>query len=442
MVRTAAIAMGLFSVLLITHPTILARTLEKKEEANPVLRLKREQQETRKKEQKAIDDLKGKIRGLDSELNKLDSRLIQIKGAGKMNRSALDEMHNLVNRKEGLLKELEDTEKDLSEKETKLNEENSKRREELETLKAEMKKDQRKQRTAALKQDLRKYEKIISSHSVKDMDIQKSAWKALAVKYPKEAKGLDTGDVEKLQFRVNYGGMTNSIGMRFVLVQCGKFRMGSPSSEKYRSRDEIRHEVTIKKPFYLQTTEVTQRQWAEIMGENPSDFKKCGDKCPVENVSWDDCQEFIRKLNERERTHKYRLPTEAEWEFACRAGKGAAFANGGISESGCGLDSNLDQMGWYCANSKRKTHPVARKKISAWGLYDMHGNVWEWCQDWWGKYPKGSVVDPKGARYGPKRVIRGGSCLNYAEKCRSAYRYSYKTNIKMNNIGLRVARTK
>jgi len=442
MVRIAAIVMGLFSVLLITHPTILARTLEKKEEANPVLRLKQEQREARKKEQKAIDDLKGKIRGLDSELNKLDSRLIQIKGAGKMNRSALDEMHNLVNRKEGLLKELEDTEKDLSEKEAQLKEENSKRREEMETLKADMKKDQRKQRSAALKQDLRKYEKIISSHSVKDMDIQKSAWKALAVKYPKEAKGLETGDIEKLQFRVNYGGITNSIGMRFVLVQAGKFRMGSPSSEKYRSRDETRHEVTIKRPFYLQTTEVTQGQWDEIMGGNPSEFKKCGDDCPVENVSWDDCQEFIRKLNERERTYKYRLPTEAEWEFACRAGKGAAFANGGISESGCGLDSNLDQMGWYCANSRRKTHPVARKKINAWGLYDMHGNVWEWCQDWWGKYPKGSATDPKGARYGPKRVIRGGSCLNYAEKCRSAYRYSYKTNIKMNNIGLRVARTK
>jgi formylglycine-generating enzyme required for sulfatase activity len=192
----------------------------------------------------------------------------------------------------------------------------------------------------------------------------------------------------------------------------------------------------------LQTTEVTQGQWVEIMGENPSEFKKCGDDCPVENVSWDDCQEFIRKLNERESTYKYRLPTEAEWEFACRAGKGAAFANGGISESGCGLDSNLDQMGWYCANSRRKTHPVAGKKNNAYGLYDMHGNVWEWCHDWYGKYPKGAVVDPKGARYGPKRVIRGGSCLNYVEKCRSAYRYSYKANVKMNNIGLRLARTK
>ncbi len=267
-----------------------------------------------------------------------------------------------------------------------------------------------------MKQDLRKYEKIISSHSVRDMDIKKSAWKALAVKYPKEAKGLETGDIKKLQFGVNYGGITNSIGMRFVLVQTGKFKMGSPSSEKCRSSDETRYTVTIKEPFYLQATEVTQRQWVEIMGENPSDFKKCGDDCPVENVAWDDCQEFIRKLNERERTYKYRLPTEAEWELACRAGKGAAFANGGISESGCGLDPNLDQMGWYCANSRRKTHPVARKKINAWGLYDMHGNVWEWCRDWYGKYPKGSVVDPKGARYGPKRVIRGGSCLNYAEK--------------------------
>ena len=197
----------------------------------------------------------------------------------------------------------------------------------------------------------------------------------------------------------------------------------------------------LTEPFYLQTTEVTQGQWVEMMGGNPSEFDRCGKDCPVENVSWDDCQEFISRLNQREGTNKYRLPTEAEWEYACRAGRTAAFANGAITESGCGHDPNLDQMGWYCANAWRKTHPVAQKKMNNWGLYDMHGNVWEWCQDWYGQYPKGAVTDPKGARFGPKRVIRGGSYRNYAENCRSAYRFAYKTDLKMNNVGLRIART-
>lgn len=161
----------------------------------------------------------------------------------------------------------------------------------------------------------------------------------------------------------------------------------------------------------------------------------------MENVSWDDCQEFISRLNQRERTRKYRLPTEAEWEYACRAGRTAAFANGAIAESGCGHDPNLDKMGWYCANAWRKTHPVAQKKRNNWWLYDMHGNVWEWCQDWYGQYPKGAATDPKGARFGPKRVIRGGSYRNYAENCRSAYRFAYRADLRVNNVGLRIAGT-
>jgi len=441
MTRTAVIASILLALLLLTHPLLLARTLEKKEEADPVLRLKQEQQEARKKEQETINDLKEKISGLEAEIRELDERLNEVRGTEKMSRSILDEMHDLVKRKEEVQEKLEDAEKDLSSKEERLREADVKRKEEMDALKADTKKDERKKRAAALKQDLRKYEKIISSPSVTDIEnIKISAWKALTAKYPREAKGVDMGDTEELQFRVNFGGITNSMGMRFVLVQAGSFRMGSPVTEPYRSNDETRHKVTLKKSFYLQATEVTQAQWMEIMGENPSEFKKCGADCPVETVSWDDCQEFIRKLNEREHTNKYRLPSEAEWEYACRAGRASAFANGGITVCGCESDPNLDQMGWYCANSWRKTHPVGQKKINAWGLYDMHGNVWEWCRDWYGEYSEGAVVDPEGARYGPRRVIRGGSCLNYAEKCRAAYRYSYKTNVRMNNIGLRVAR--
>ncbi len=442
MSRTAVIALSLIAIVIFTHPIIMARTLEKKEEADPVERLRQEQSAARKKQQRAVDELKEKIRGLKADLKNLNTQLMEMKNGGEMSHSALDNMHGLVTAKEGIESELGETKQDLLKEETELKEADTKRREEMETLKADMKKDERMRRAAALKEDIRKYEEIISSPSVRDIkNIKKSAWMALTVKYPKEAKGVDTGDTVELQFRVNYGGITNSVGMRFVLVQAGTFRMGSPETEKYRSSDETRHKVTIKKPFYLQTTEVTQGQWIEIMGENPSEFRKCGKDCPVENVSWDDCQEFIKRLNEREGTSKYRLPTEAEWEYACRGGKASAFDNGGITEDGCGCDPNLDKIGWYCGNSWRRAHPVAQKKVNAWGLYDMHGNVWEWCQDWYGEYPTGHVVDPKGARYGPKRVIRGGSCLNYVEKCRSAYRYSYKTNVRKNNIGFRVART-
>jgi formylglycine-generating enzyme required for sulfatase activity len=217
--------------------------------------------------------------------------------------------------------------------------------------------------------------------------------------------------------------------------------MGSPVKEKFRSKNETLHKVILTKPFYLQTTEVTQAQWIEIMGENPSQFTDCGRDCPVENVSWDDCREFVKRLNQRENTDKYRLPDEAEWEYACRAGRTAAFANGAITESGCGHDPNLGKIGWYCANAWRKTHPVGRKKKNNWCLYDMHGNVWEWCQDWYGQYPKGVVINPKGADFGPKRVIRGGSFRNYAENCRSAYRFAYRADLRVNNVGLRMARS-
>jgi len=188
-------------------------------------------------------------------------------------------------------------------------------------------------------------------------------------------------------------------------------------------------------------TEVTQGQWKMVMGENPSYFKDCGDDCPVEQVSWDDCQEFITKLNQMEGTTKYRLPTEAEWEYAARAGSETAFANGVITETGCGHEPNLDQMGWYCGNSGNTTHPVAQKLPNAWGLYDMHGNVWEWCQDWYGSYPSISVLDPQGPDSGSRRVIRGGSWDFYARYCRSADRDFNWPDDSSSFIGFRLART-
>jgi formylglycine-generating enzyme required for sulfatase activity len=169
------------------------------------------------------------------------------------------------------------------------------------------------------------------------------------------------------------------------------------------------------------------------MQDNPSEFKNCGDECSVENVSWDDAQKFIRKLNMMEGTNKYRLPTEAEWEYTCRAGTTTEFSFG----------SNVDELGnyaWYKDNSEGKIHPVGKKKPNTWGLYDMHGNVYEWCQDWYGDYPSASVVDPVGHAEGKKRVMRGGSWNDIARDMRSAYRHQGLPGARNKDIGFRVAR--
>ena len=138
---------------------------------------------------------------------------------------------------------------------------------------------------------------------------------------------------------------TNILGMEFVLIKPGKFKMGSPEDEPGRYSGETLHPVDLTKPFYLQTTEVTQAQWKALMGENPASHKRCGDTCPVEQISWEDAQQFIQKLNQKEGHNKYRLPTEAEWEYANRAGSTTAFPNGGITELNCGRDPNLDSIG-------------------------------------------------------------------------------------------------
>ena len=183
---------------------------------------------------------------------------------------------------------------------------------------------------------------------------------------------------------------TNSIGMTFALIPAGTFQMGSPAGEAGRNDDERQHKVTISRPFYLQTTEVTQGQWQKVMGSNPAHFNTCGKDCPVEQVSWDDAQEFIRKLNQMEKTDTYRLPTEAEWEWACRAKSTGRFSFGDD-------EAGLKDYAWFDKNSAAKTHPVGQLKPNAWGLYDMHGNVWEWCRDWYGRVSGRARYRPRGA---------------------------------------------
>ncbi|MBO4287887.1 MAG: formylglycine-generating enzyme family protein [Kiritimatiellae bacterium] len=198
--------------------------------------------------------------------------------------------------------------------------------------------------------------------------------------------------------------------MRFRWCPAGTFTMGNPESEE---DDERQHGVTLTKGFWLAETPVTQGQWESVMGNNPSYFK--GADLPVEQVSWDDSQSFIEKVNAQLSGVRLRLPTEAEWEYACRAGTTGAYGGTG----------NLDEMGWYDENSGDRTHPVKLKAPNDWGLYDMHGNVWEWCADWYGDYPSGSVTDPTGPSSGSGRVLRGGGWGNCARYCRSASRGDY-----------------
>ncbi len=208
--------------------------------------------------------------------------------------------------------------------------------------------------------------------------------------------------------------------------------MGSPESEEGHDDRETQHCVTLTEGFWLGKYEVTQAQWKSVMGSNPSHFT--GDNLPVENVSWNDCQEFIRKVNaeaERQFGGEARLPTEAEWEYACRAGSTGAFAGTG----------DLGSMGWYDGNSGSKTHPVGQKRPNAWGFYDMHGNVWEWCSDRAGAYPGGSVTDPAGAASGGSRVLRGGGWDNFARDCRSASRAGVNPGSRDGDSGFRLARS-
>lgn len=231
----------------------------------------------------------------------------------------------------------------------------------------------------------------------------------------------------------------NSVGMAFVYVAPGSFLRGSPSDELGRENDENQQMVTLANGYYMQTTEVTQGQWKAVMGGLPLHIITCNDECPVERISWNDAQTFIHKLNELEGSDNYRLPTEAEWEYAARAGSKTAFANGEISVLDCGNDSILSEIGWYCGNSKSYPHhPVAQKNPNAWGLYDMHGSVWEWCIDWYDAYPLESDTDPSGASGGTERVLRGGGLADNASSCRAANRYSLRPDINFDYIGFRL----
>jgi uncharacterized protein (TIGR02996 family) len=225
---------------------------------------------------------------------------------------------------------------------------------------------------------------------------------------------------------------THSVGMQFACIPPGTFLMGSPPNDPDRRDYETQHRVTLTEGFCMGVHPVTQAQWQAIMGDNPSGFK--GDTLPVETVSWDDCQEFVEMLGQRT-GERFRLPTEAEWEYACRAGTTTAYSTGD------GLDA-LKRAGWCSYDGKyrgaEETRPVGQFEPNAWGLYDMHGNVYEWCQDRYGPYEKQDQKDPKGSTNGTDRVLRGGSWLGHPRACRSAYRLRGEPGDRSDCFGCRV----
>jgi formylglycine-generating enzyme required for sulfatase activity len=226
----------------------------------------------------------------------------------------------------------------------------------------------------------------------------------------------------------------DGVTLDLVWIPPGEFMMGSPFGERGRVVMEgRRHQVRLTRGFWMGKYTITQAQWRQVMGANPSHFN--ADGLPVDQVNWSDCQIFIDTLNRilMPRHLRSTLPTEAQWEYACRAGTQTRFYSGDS-------DADLARAGWYAQNSGNRSHEVGQKEKNNWGLCDMHGNVWQWCQDWISPYPRDSepAIDPTGPATGSDRVLRGGAWNSEPDICRSAYRFSYPPHYRLMTIGLRI----
>jgi len=238
-----------------------------------------------------------------------------------------------------------------------------------------------------------------------------------------------------LYFDLTIDGVTQ----RFRWIDPGTFQMGSPETEAERNNNELLHPVTISKGFWLADTACTQALWQAVMDENPSCFK--GESLPVEQVNWDDVQAFIKTVNSQFAGLQLRLPTEAEWEYACRAGTETPFSFGDtITTDQVNFDGNYPYAGGSKSRFRGKAVAVKSLPANPWGLYEMHGNVWEWCQDWYGDYPQGLTVDPQGPQSGgQKRIIRGGSWSDAGRFVRSAVRFLHPSDFRDESLGFRLA---
>ena len=241
-----------------------------------------------------------------------------------------------------------------------------------------------------------------------------------------------------------------------VLIPAGTFQMGNTGAYSGYDSEKPVHTVTISKAFYMSKYEITQKQYQAVMDTNPSNF--IGENLPVEMVTWYNAIAFCNALSQLEglapcytingtnvscnwEANGYRLPTEAEWEYAAKAGTSTDFYSGSLTHSGSSpIDPNLDKIGWYAGNSASKTQSVGQKQANAFGLYDMSGNLYEWCWDWYGDYTSATATDPKGPTYGSNRIHRGGSWISTAYYCRSALRNYFNPNFSHNIIGFRVVK--
>jgi formylglycine-generating enzyme required for sulfatase activity len=231
---------------------------------------------------------------------------------------------------------------------------------------------------------------------------------------------------EEAKDKIPANSIKNSIGMEFMLIPAGEFYLDSLDFSY-----EIPTKVSIPEPFYLGKYQVTQKQWTIVMGDEPSCFE--GDNRPVECITWNKVQEFIKKLNELENTDKYRLPSEVEWEYACKAGTDTIyfFGNSGLQ---------LDEYAWYYLNSSHETHSVGQKKPNPWGLHDMYGNVWEWCQDRYHRIYEEDLAEGTAWEIVGNTAIalRGGAWVSYSNKCHSSYRSSFDSDYGLYSVGFRL----
>jgi len=241
--------------------------------------------------------------------------------------------------------------------------------------------------------------------------------------------GVKSNSLPK-EFAADLGG---GVKLEMVLIPAGEFMMGSPASDRGAGNDEKpQHRVRITQPFYMGKYPVTQEQWTAVMGSNPSHLK--GANKPVEWVSWEDCLRFLRRLNEKAGLGKWEFPTEAQWEYACRAGSTTMFCFGDD-------ESGLADYGWFDKNSGGTSHPVGEKKPNAWGLYDMHGNVWEWVLDWYDPayYAHSPTDDPTGPATGTERASHGGCWFSSARSARSANHGRIEADHHGTHLGFRAA---